>query len=481
VVKKLRRRKPRVGLFLSAGKWFWDVGNEAAANSRFGGLSRAVTEAAGNITHKLSETMNVIASEVCLTKDDAVRASTKMREARIDLLIVCSVVWTEDEPVLTILQELPDVPVVLWCYQMKQTLPSDMNMLDLFLLSGPVGGLQLSGAIKKIGCRYGVVFGHQDDPLCLRELDDYAEAARVATDLRRATVGLLPYRCPQMTGTYTDEFRLRSELGPLLAPVSVMELKAMAESVSDRDVNAFVTDIRNRFKVLPEVDENNLHHSARVSLGLAKLILERGFDGLALEDLNPELHEVLGTRPCLSVREIFDHGCVVTMEGDVCANVAMMIQQQFGEGSPMYGEIFCCDMQKNVVVMGHAGMHDVDGLSRGDDAVTVTTDYEYDQVAEVKGTWQIFAGRPGKVTLLSLVDAKDCFQMTVAMGQAIEEPYLVRGSPNLTIRLDVPLGRFFKEACEAGVTQHWALVHGDTRSKLAKLSEITQMRLVVIE
>jgi L-arabinose isomerase len=200
-----------------------------------------------------------------------------------------------------------------------------------------------------------------------------------------------------------------------------------------------------------------------------------------LEDLNPELHEVLGTRPCLSVRDIFDHGCVVTMEGDVCANVAMMIQKQFGDGSPMYGEIFCWDRQKNVVVMGHAGMHDVDGLSRRDDEVTVTTDYEYDQVEEVKGVWEVFAGRPGRVTLLSLVDAKDCFQMTVTMGEVIEDRYLVRGSPNLNTRLDVPLSRFFKEACKAGVTQHWALVHGDTRSKLAKLSEITQMRQVVIE
>lgn len=466
---------------MSAGKWFWDVSNEGVASSRYGGLSKAVTQAAGNITQKLGETMDVRASEICLTKDDAIRASTKMHDARLDLLIVCSVVWTEDEPVLTILQELPDIPVVLWCYQTKQTIPSDMSMLDVFLLSGPVGALQLSSAIKKMGRRYDVVFGHQDDRSCVKDLNDYAEAARVATDLRRATIGLLPYRCPQMTGTYTDEFRLRSELGPILAPVSVMEMKAMVESVSDRDVDDFVTDIRKRFKVLPEVDEDNLRHSSRVSLGLARLILKRGFDGLALEDLNPELHEVLGTRPCLSVREIFDHGCVVTMEGDVCANVAMMIQKQFGEGSPMYGEMFCCDMQKNIVVMGHAGMHDVDGLSKGDGAVTVTTDYEYDQIADVKGAWQVFVGRPGRVTLLSLVDAKDCFQMTVVMGQAIEEPYLVRGSPNLTIRLDVPLGRFFKEACEAGVTQHWALVHGDTRSKLAKLSEITQMRLVVIE
>jgi L-arabinose isomerase len=253
-------------------------GQQSVASSRYAGLSKAVTQAAGNITHKLGETMDVTASEICLTRDDAIRASTKMRYPRVDLLIVCSVVWTEDEPVLTILQELPDIPVVLWCYQTKQTLPSDMSMLDVFLLSGPVGSLQLSGAIKKMGRRYGVVFGHQDDHLCVKDLNDYAEAARVATDLRKAIIGFLPHRCPQMTGTYTDEFRLRSELGPILVPVSVMEMKSVVESVSDSDVDHFVTDIRKRFKVLPEVDEDNLRHSSKVSLGLARLILKNGFD-----------------------------------------------------------------------------------------------------------------------------------------------------------------------------------------------------------
>jgi len=476
----LKRRRPRVGLFVAAGKWIWDVGNEAAAGSKFRGLSRAVVEAAESIKRKLSETMDLAVSQVCLTREDAVKASTRLRELNPDLLVVCSIVWTEDEPVLAILEQLPDVPVVLWCYQTKQRPPSDMDMMSLFLLSGPVGALQLSGPIKKMGRRYGVVFGHQDDPQCIKGLSEYAEAARVAADLRYATIGLLPYRCPQMTGTYTDEFRLRSELGPMLTPVSVMELKAAVDTISDCDVDAFVRDIKRRFKVLADVGEDNLRHSSRISLGLAKLVLTRGFDGLALEDLNPELHQLLGVRPCLTVREVFDYGSVVTMEADICANVAMMIQKQFGEASPMYGEIFYCDMEKNTVVLGHAGLHDVNGLSRGDDTVTVTTDYEYDQVAKIKGAWQLFEARPGRVTLLSLVDAKDCFQMTAAMGEVVEQRCPLHISPNMTVRLDVPLRQFFEEACKAGVTQHWAAVHGDTIGKLAKLSEVTRTRLITI-
>jgi len=470
-----------VALFLAAGKWIWDISNEAAAGSKFSGLSRAVVEAAENIERKLSKTMDLAVSQICLTREDAIKASTRLRELKPDLLIICSIVWTEDEPVLAILEDLPDIPVVLWCYQTRQRPPSDIDMMDLFLLSGPVGALQLSGLLKKMGRRYDVVFGHQEDPQCVKGLDDYAVAARVANDLRRVTIGLLPYRCPQMTGTYTDEFRLRSELGPVLAPISVMELKTAVDSISESDVDGFVGDIKRRFKVLADVGEDNLRHSSRVSLGLARLISARGLDGLALEDLNPELHEVLGVRPCLTVREVFDRSCVVTMEAEVCANVAMMIQKQFGEGSPMYGETFYCDMEKNTVVIGHAGLHDVDGLSRGDDTVTVTTDYEYDQVAKIKGAWQLFEARPGRVTLLSLVDAKDCFQMTVTMGEVVEQPCPLHISPSMTVRLDVPLRQFFEEACQAGVTQHWAVVHGDTRSKIEKLSEVTRMRLIVIE
>jgi L-arabinose isomerase len=267
----------------------------------------------------------------------------------------------------------------------------------------------------------------------------------------------------------------------MLVPISVMELKAAVDSIPDSDVDAFIGDTKRRFRVVGAVSEDNLRHSSRVSLGLARVILERGLDGLALEDLNLELHQVLGVRPCLSVREVFDSGCVVTMEADVCASVAMIIQKQFGEGSPMYGEIFHCDTENNTVVLGHAGLHDVDGLSRGDDTVTVTTDYEYDQVAKIKGAWQLFEARPGRVTLLSLVDAKDCFQMTATVGEVVEQRCLLGISPNMTVRLHVPLRQFFEEACRAGLTQHWAVVHGDTRGKLAKLSEVTRTRLIVIE
>ena len=56
-------------------------------------------------------------------------------------------------------EELPNVPLLLWCYTPYTRLPEQMSMRDLFRASGPVGALQASGPLKRLGRRFGFAFG----------------------------------------------------------------------------------------------------------------------------------------------------------------------------------------------------------------------------------------------------------------------------------------------------------------------------------
>ncbi len=476
----LRPRKPRVGLFMTAGDWFWEIAGDLT-KSRFAGLAKIAEDAAAKVEKKLAATMEVVSSGVIRTAEAAIAATEKFRTAHVDMVVVCNLIWSEDQPVHELLRRMPDVPLILWCYQIEGTLPDPMDEVELFKLCGPVGTLQNSGVIYKAGRDIGFVFGPSSDEQCLQELNEYAQAARVAQDLRGATIGLLPHRYVGMMSTYVDEFRLATEVGPAIRHISVAEFKQRVDAVEDKKVKAFVDDLKQRFKILPEVTEDNLYQSSRISLGFAKLIEEMNLDGMAIQDLHPELHEVIGTRPCICVPEMYQRGCVVTMEGEIGLCLGMMCQRQLSGHSPMYVEVFSYDMEQNLIVAGHAGMHDADSLSRGDDYEVVTNDYEYDQLNELKGVWRLFTAKPGRVTLLSLVDSKDCFQMTIARGESLDIDQILFGNSNMNIRFDVSLREFFEQAARAGVTQHWAVAYGDTTSQLQKLAWMLGMRVVMIE
>ncbi len=81
---------------------------------------------------------------------------------------------------------------------------------------------------KRLGKEFSFAFGSYEDAKAINKIVAFGKAAKVARDLRQATIGVLPYRCDQMTGTYVDEFRLKKEIGPELKYVSISDYSAIA-------------------------------------------------------------------------------------------------------------------------------------------------------------------------------------------------------------------------------------------------------------
>ena len=102
-----------------------------------------------------------------------------------------------------------------------------------------------------------------------------------------------------MIVTYVDELGLYAQLGPHVDYISVLQLKNAADSIDEGQVADLVRWVKEHCRIDERITDQNLARSARVSLGMAKLMEDRNIDGLALSDLNPELHDVLGLRPCL--------------------------------------------------------------------------------------------------------------------------------------------------------------------------------------
>jgi len=470
------KHRPRVGLVFLAAEWFWQQ-NIQRGTGRYKDLSRCVEEDAEAIRNRLGQRLEVCRTSILHTEEGAKEEMAKLRSEPVDLLVLCSIIWSEDAPLMQVLEAAGDVPLAVWCYSPAERLPARVSMEELFRRSGTVGTLQHSAVLKRRKKTFGFVFGSLENPAAMEQIGDYAEAASAVKAMKGSVIGLLPSRCEVMTGTHVDEFRLRTEAGPRVRYISVAEYASHIERVTAAETGDFLRYLRERYPICG-VDDVNLSAAAKASLGLAKLAEELKLDAVAINDLSEELHRIVKVRPFLCVPEFFEAGRVMGMEGDLATTSGMRILRQLQDAPVMYTEIFTYDESLNAVLMGHAGMHDV---RLAGSEVRITPDYEYCESGEYSGAWMEFRGRSGRVTLASFFSDTDGFKVVTAGGTSLEEGPVLEGFAHVLVRPDVPLESFFEPIVRTGLTQHWVVCHGDVRGRLEKMAGMCGWKCQMVE
>jgi len=462
---------PKVGFLALAARWFWDT---KMSDSHFAEETQAYIK---SIEGSIGASNQLISAGLVTTEESAKSAGAKFKEANVDALVACCAMWSEDQPLLRVLEELEDIPLLLWCWTPGTALPESLTALDLIKWSGPVGAQQISGALRRSGRKFTFVIGNHNEKETIREIQEFLGAAAVARSLRHARVGLLPYRYDVMTNTWVDEFDLMSRIGIDVIYISVGQLASSAASVNDEEVKSYINGLQG-IRVSPQVSPKGLSEAARISLGLAKIVRDQQLDAVSIGDCNDELHAVLKCRPCLYLPSVFERGVVVGSEGDLLGILAQLILARLSGQATLFTEIFTYDEQQNQILVGHPGMHDI-RLAENRSAVTITPDYEYPK--EEAGAWMSFCVKPGPVTLLSIASDQKGFHLVATKGEALPAKGRLQGYPNALVKLDMPLRSFFAATTAVGTTQHWALVPGDLRMGISKLAYVLDIQCTILD
>jgi len=461
----------KIGFLALAARWFWDT---RMSDSRFAEEAQSRIK---SIEASFGASHQIISGGLVTTEESAKSAADKFKEANVDALIACCFMWSEDQPLLRVLEELVATPLLLWCWTPGTTLPESLTALDLIKWSGPVGAQQISGALRRSGRKFTFVIGNHHERETIQEIQNFVSAAAVARSLRHARVGLLPHRYDVMTNTWVDEFDLMSRIGTDVIYISVGQLASSAALVEDGEVKRYIDSLKG-IPISPQVTSKGLSEAVRTSLGLARIIEDQQLDAVSIGDCNDELHAVLKCRPCLYLPSVFERGVVVGSEGDLGGILAQLILARLSGQPTLFTEIFTYDEQQNQILVGHAGMTDI-RLAGDRSAVTITPDYEYPK--EEAGVWMAFSVKPGPVTLLSITSDQRGFHFVAIKGEALPAKGRLQGYPNGLVKLDVPLRSFFAATTAVGTTQHWALVPGDLRGSISKLAYVLDIDCTILD
>ena len=474
----MEKNKPKIGLVFFAARWFEEVVLGGGENSKE--FSNFLNEDTGKVKDALSKDNEVISFPVITSMEKAWDACNRMLAENVDAAVFCFSVWSEDEYLFAFKDFMKIRPSIIWGYTPYKNSPAKSSILTLFRNSGIVGTFEGFGVITKMGVKPFYVFGSSLDEQPIYEINKIIKAASVYKELKTTKIGLLPYRNSQMIVTYVDEFRLYLQIGPVVEYISCLQLKKASEKIADNKVNDYVGEIKSKFKIDPRITEENLFKSARAGLGLEKIINDHKLSGLALSDLIPELHEVMGLRPCLYPESLASSNVVVGNEGDLGGTIAMFMLQRLTGNPVMFTEIFNFDYAANTIGTGHAGPSNY-LTAQSDDKVTITPDYELmDATSDIGGVWMEFIGKPGRVTILNFICTNDNFQMTILNGESLGGETRFDGYPHYCIKIDPKMMDFLKSNSLNGTSHHWAVVNGDVKEELSYLADMLGVKKVLL-
>jgi len=404
---------------------------------------------------------------------DAEKAARQFKADGVRMLIVVSLFWSGDKPLLRLLRDMGNLPLLYWCYVPMTRLPDHMLTPDLYRRSGTVGALQNCAPLKKMGIKFAFAFGAPNTPELDKELAEYADAFSAFFGLDGLCVGQFCGRFEEMTGTYVDEFQLLSRFGAHMEHITPGILKKAADGLTDAEIRGRMDALKGLYPVRG-VSDNGLYHAVRVSMAVARVAIEENIGVIAVHDFSDEMHEIFKTRPQLWMPGLHERGMVVSMEGDLISGLAMWISRQLGSTTPMYTEIFTFDQERNGLLFGHASM--MDTALAGDNPITIIPDAELSMINETEGAWLHFAAKPGHVVVNSLFGDKGGYTATMFEGE-VQTTQLLDIHPNAFVVVEMPIRQLFRRLMKHGMTQHFSLSYDDIAEKWRKFCEVADIPL----
>lgn len=332
---------------------------------------------------------------------------------------------------------------------------------------------EIASVFNRARIPYHLLSGHFESDETWAELQDWTEAARVGSEMRRCRAGVLGHYYAGMLDVYSDLTQLAAAFGTHFELLEMAELCAIRRGVSDPQMKEKVAEFRRRFAVAPECLPDEIERAARTSCALDALAESHGLGALAYYYEGVEGGEdqdivtsIIAGNSLLTARHI-----PVAGECEVKNMLAMKIMDSFGAGGS-FSEFYLMDYDDDVVLMGHDGPAHF-AIAEGEVGLVPLPVYHG---KPGRGLSIQMTVKHGPVTLLSVVQHADgTVSLLVAEGESVPGPVMQIGNTNSRYRFSIGAKAFVETWSKAGPAHHCAIGTGHIASKIDKLGALLGM------
>ncbi len=389
----------------------------------------------------------------------------------VDAIVLLQATFTDATLPGSFLDEVADVPVVLWAFPEPRT--------GGRLVLNSLCGINLTAAaLVSDGWDVRYLYADPDDADCGARLDEAMggpiprrpassprpdqRAAGIAGILAAASVGLIGDRPDGFEPCgYTD-----AELRSLGAHVDRIELEELFRRA--RQVEARRLDVDG---VPPTLDPSGVEATARLHEAMADLAAERRWDAVATRCW-PECFTEFGGAACAAMGRLSDEGIPGVCEADVFGALTS-IALRACSGNPVLVADLVDAPADGTLGFWHCGIAPP-SMAHPDDPMgyTVHPNRRLPLLHE-------FRLRPGRVTIARFSRSGGSLRLVIGAGEILDRPRPFAGTCAV-IQPDTPSRQVLDTVIAEGLDHHYGITHGDVAPVMAGLAELLGLEVVAL-
>lgn len=336
---------------------------------------------------------------------------------------------------------------------------------------------EIASIFNRADVVYDIVSGYLDEPEAWREIEEWADAAKVAAAMRNNRLGVLGHPYNGMLDVYADLTRHSVVFGTHMEMIEMCALNTYRDAVTLPEVTQKLQEFTHAFDVSPECPAEELDRAARTSVALDKLVVSHNLGALAYyyEGEPGNAYENIVTSVIAGNTLLTGKNVPVAGEFEVKNVQAMKIMDGFGAGGS-FSEFYAMDFNDDIIMLGHDGPAHF-AIAEGRVKLVPLPVYHG---KPGKGLSIQMSVKHGPVTLLSVVESHEGIFLLVAEGESVAGPVLEIGNTNSRYRFPISAKAFINQWSKQGPSHHCAIGTGHIASKIGKFAALTGIRTVRI-
>ena len=329
--------------------------------------------------------------------------------------------------------------------------------------------------LNRNGKAFAIEAGHWEKSDVLERVVDQVRAARLATALRSARVGLIGTPFFGMGDFSVPASKLKSDLGVTTVRVTPAAVGRLLPDANDASVKAELASDRKAYQC-KGLDQKAHQQASRVTVAVNRFIEREKLSAVTLNFQAVTKASGLPIMPFFGLCKAMAKGTGYAGEGDVLtAALVGSLMRVYPETS--FTEMFCPDWKGGRVFLSHMG--------EMNPAVAEQTPELYYRNPWIFSDAQapISLGacfKPGKAVFVNLAPTREGYNLIAAPvtmisgGKNKKFKNTVRG----WMKPGLPLNEFLAEYSRVGGTHHAALVYGASMRSLAGFSQLMGFKFI---
>jgi L-arabinose isomerase len=449
-------RRARVGILGIGLEAYW---------AQFDGLKERIEGYQRRVEDRVRELgADVVSAGLVDTARGARDAGDRFAQGQVDVVFCHAVTYATSSQVLPAFQAAK-VPVVLLGLQPTATLDyPNVDTGEWLANCAACCVPEIAGACTRAGIPYDTVAGTiDDDPRAWAKIGAWVRAAGAARALRHSRIGFLGHTYPGMLDLYSDFTAVHAQLGAHVEVLEIDDLASRTAAAPASEVAAKVAEIREMFDfadpsadpIAGPIDDDQLDWSARVAVGLDRLVADFELDALTYyyRGLDGNEAERLGAGVIVGNSLLTAKGVPTSGEGDLKTNIAQLVLDRLGAGGS-FTEYYGLDFDEDFILMGHDGPGHL-AIAQERPILRALKLYHGKRGAGLSVELKV---RYGPITIVGCTqDAEGRLRLLIAEGESIEGATFRIGNTNSRLRFGLHAAEFFERWCALGPTHHVAL------------------------